>query len=190
MRDPTQEEAQAFLDHLEAKCGVEINKKEDSNFMQTIAGGLGVLGIVDKKQFMESFATTIDNKVWIPSGWTAWSKISVAPHEVRHGNQAKKDGFPGFAWAYLTDEEQRYLLECEAYVISSEMHFWRYREVLDPNFVYEILASYAVSEPHRALAKTYIEMANITVARGSVANDETRIAIEWLEKHCPDIRLR
>ncbi len=188
MREPTQEEAAAFTAHMSNTFGVKGLNKDDAQEMKMAADFLGTLGIIDHDTFLESYATTIGDTVWIPKKWEPWSKISTLPHEVWHSLQFRKEGNVTFAWTYLTDQEQRSLYEAEAYHVSSEMHFWRYGEPLDPAWVVESLKNYSIDEAHREVIRTYMLSANVTVAQGGVSHDTSRVAIAWLETNCPDIR--
>lgn len=186
VREPTQAEADAFTAFMASHFDVSIIDKDDAVEMQIAGSFLDALGIIDKELFFSSYTTTIGNKIYMPTNTSPWNRIFILPHEVTHTLQFRKDGFAPLSWAYLTDQEQRSMLEAEAYVVSSEMHFWRYGTPIDTQWVVDSLANYALDENHREVVRTYVNAASVTVAAGGIGHEASKIAIAWLNEHVAD----
>lgn len=188
MREPTAEEADRFVDFMSKRFDVRVIDKNNAAEMRAVASFLSAIGVIDKEEFLKSYTTTIGQSVYMPATLSPWARISVLPHEIQHTLQFRKDGFAPMSWAYLTDQEQRALMEVEGYTISSEMNFWRYGQPVDPWWVEESLRNYNIDDAHRAMARRMIEQSNLVVAQGGIQFEPSRVAIAWLDANLADIR--
>ena len=82
----------------------EIIKKQDSKLMKSIGVFLKIASFGKTKFFMESFVTTLGEKVYVPATWDAYSLATRAitlRHERIHMRQAKRIGRTAFSLLYL-----------------------------------------------------------------------------------------
>ena len=82
----------------------EIVKKQESKLMKSISLLLKIVSFGKMKTFMESFITTLGEKVYVPTAWDTYSTATKAitlRHERVHMRQAKRTGRIAFSLLYL-----------------------------------------------------------------------------------------
>jgi hypothetical protein len=98
-------EYQLLLDEIAQEFDdFEIIEKSNSKLMKTIDVLLRIITFNQMKTFMVSFATTMGNKIYVPSKWNSYSitvKWLLLSHERVHMQQAKKYGRFIFSFLYL-----------------------------------------------------------------------------------------
>jgi len=81
-----------------------IVKKQESAFMKFLDVCLKMVSLGRAKNFMDSFITTIGNKIYVPNSWDGYSnstKAITVRHERIHMRQARKYGKFMFSLLYL-----------------------------------------------------------------------------------------
>ena len=162
--------------------------KDDSTFMKAIGGFLDAIGILDKKDFLERFTTTIFKTIYRPfkigdanSEYSLWEQMSVLVHELVHVEQYKADPF-GFPFAYVANKSARAQYEAEAYSADLEMHYWMHGHLYDVKSRAANLQYYGLEQEHIDYAASYLESIGMTIENSDAAvNPVAAWAMDWLE---------
>lgn len=176
-------------------------RKDTDPLMELARKGLCILGIEAGKHWMDYVTTnSFERKIYVPyepgdssTGWDLWAQIEVLAHECQHLHQADKAGPLGSiadAVGYLVDTPQRTAHEAEAYTTSAELHWWRYG-VLEDWWISgraEALKSYGVGDDDVRHILSHLRSAAATIRRGGIVSHAGKAAIEWLNKHAPELR--
>ncbi len=170
--------------------------KKDAAEMKLVATFLDQLGILDKKAFLERYATTIGRRIYLPftpgepsNTWGPWEQMAVAVHEHQHVVQVDRLGLVTFGARYLTSSAQRAMFEAEAYRSNMEMQFWRFGTLPDPKKIAQVLGDYAIGAQDGEFVRKYLEASAASIKRGAVVNVSTKVALGWLAQHAPELRL-
>jgi len=108
----------------------EIADKSDSKEMRLVAKFLEAIGIMDAKDFLTKFATTIDHKLYLP--FTPGSdkvpllaQVMTCAHEHQHVVVMEDEGYAGYHLNYVASPSMRAMYESRCYVASAEVCWWR-----------------------------------------------------------------
>ncbi len=193
---PTPDEVRSFWKYMQKHYGTKVVSKASSKQMKAIAWALNLLGITDKKAFMERFVTTIGRTIYVPfdigchhEHWDRWQHATVCVHEHQHVEQLKRDGWK-FKWRYLTSKAKRAIYEAEAYRSNFEMYFWRYGELPNARKRAEMLRHYGCSNKDIDVVEKYLALSSETIKRGGIVNRATAVAMRWLNQYLPRLRHR
>ncbi len=188
------DEVVSFWRHMQERFGTTTVNKDDAVEMQIIAGVLDTLGILDKERFLKSFTTTLGRKIYTPfevgsanDVWDLWDQVVVCVHEHQHVVQHDREG-RAFEVSYVADRAARARFEAEAYRSNLEMHFWRYGATRRSRPLAELLHDYGCRPEDVEIAAHSLALANVSVRRGAVLNEATRAALDWLDRHVPQLR--
>lgn len=153
---------------------------------------LGAMGDPD------SWALTVGRTVYMPhplgrpgAGWTCWEQISVLCHEMQHVAQGDRGGsLIARAWDYVTSSARRTETECHAFATQLELEWWRRGEVASwwPRVRAASLRSYHVTEADLLVAERHLRALAPTVRRSGYVTHAGRVAIQWLDRHAPQLR--
>src|SRR5262245_36467716 len=100
--------------------GTTVIDKRGAVEMRLVARALDALGILNRERFLDSFATTIRRRIYLPfeigggDQGDLWHQIVLCVHEHQHVVQHDRRGLR-YEIAYLTDRTERARLEAEAY---------------------------------------------------------------------------
>ncbi|MCP4678737.1 MAG: hypothetical protein GY854_25150 [Deltaproteobacteria bacterium] len=193
---PLPDEVRAFWKYMQKHYGTRVVSKASSKQMKAIAWALNLLGITDKKRFMERYVTTIGRTIYVPFGlgganehWNLWSQIVVCVHEHQHVEQLKRDGWR-FKWRYLTSKAKRAIYEAEAYRSNFELYYWRYGKLPSARKRAESLRHYGCSKLEIDVTEKYLALSAETIKRGGIANGASKVAVKWLNRYLPRLRFR
>lgn len=193
----TPELVATFWQYMTHHYGASVIDKRNAADMQVVSALLGKLGIVDRQAFLQHFATTIGHRIYIPfqvgianADWSLWGQIMVCTHECQHIVQYDDLGPIKFAWQYIAKTAGRARLEAEAYRCQLELHFWRTGQLLSAHELASSLKSYAVTDADIQVAETILRMSAESIRRGAVINPASRVALDWLNVHAPELRVR
>lgn len=172
--------------------GTEVKSKADSQFMQTVGSFLDSFGVMDKKQFLEVYTTTINGKIYcpftpgIPTGRiTLWSQLVICAHEHTHVEQEQREGWVRFAAKYIASDNIRAIeYEAPAYRTSLELNFWRSGGSSDlagiPQALAQRLKGYACGEAAIAAAEEALESAREDILAGNIVMPASIKLMQWL----------
>ena len=185
-------------EHLSRELRSVVVSKPDAVEMRGVSTFLGAIGVVDAQQFLNSYATTLNHRIYVPftvgvpeREWSLWAQLVTAAHEHQHVVQADEHGVALFALRYLSSRSGRALLEADAYRTQLELHFWRFGELPSlSGFAAHGLDGYALRPEDIAVAQRVLELSAQSIRRGAVITRAGRLAIDWLESHASGIRLR
>lgn len=193
----------AFWDFMQKEFNANVVQKDSSELMKVVATLLVVFGVQDKEQFMKDFVTTIGKTIYpcfkigetTPDGrWPLWAQVRVCVHECQHVVQGGREGWATFDSRYVTSSSFRAGYESEAYGADMEMEWWRLGpSQFDP---YKFAQDRPQSLKNYGCKEAEIEQAiqMLTIRAGLVSQEvvETKaaqVAIPWLEKNVPGLRV-
>lgn len=187
--DPSSEDVREFWKAMCAKWDTTRIDKANSNEMKLVGEVMGLLGVVNRQDFMRRFTTTVGTRIYTPfdpgvptSDWSLWSQITVCVHEHHHVFQDRAAGGLGFEWAYLTNPAQRAHYEGEAYRTNMVME-WRYQgRMPDPYALAALLRYYGCSQSDIDVIGKMLALSIPSIKAGAMTSDVCRWATVWLDK--------
>jgi hypothetical protein len=188
VRDLTSEDVKAFALALAARYGASIQQKLNNPVMETVGSLLQDMGVLQKQSFMSDYCTTLGRTIYAnfrvgvedTDGVSLPDQVAVLCHEATHVEQFDRGAFT-FTWLYITNTEQRAVLEAEAYVQQS-LFEWLYAEQMSsPSDVEHWMASYGVPPQDAKLAKQLVESAQAAVVAGGVVPGPSAWAHDFLK---------
>lgn len=184
-----------FYAHMLSVFDARLLDKRSAGDMRVVAGLLRAMGIVERDEFLQRYATTIGHRIYVPfepgtpSGdWSLWKQMTVLVYECEHVHQWDRLGSLRFSWQYLTSRASRARLEAEAYRSQMEMEWWRYRRLLDPRSLAALLVHYGVEDADVKVAEVALRASAEAVRRGAVINRSSARAIRWLDDQAPELK--
>lgn len=169
--------------YLTKKYKTEVVKKADAKEMKVIGEFLDAVGVLDDKDFMDRFSTTLGNRIYLCNNYEALSeldKIGTCVHEHVHVRQWRMNPVLS-PLQYAADRARRTAFECEAYRANMEMTFFLTGKCPDPKKVADLLKSYNVNKDDLKFAQAYLSKAADIVKRGGVVTRESKTAIGYLK---------
>jgi hypothetical protein len=187
--DPTSEDVVEFWKAMQHQYATTRIDKANSAEMKIVAELLGLLGVLDKKAFLEKYTTTIGDKIYAPftpgvptADWSLWSQIAVCVHEHHHVYQDRAAGGLRFEWDYITSSAKRAHYEAEAYRTNMVME-WKYQgRMINPLYLAKLLANYGCSISDIEVAEKMLRLSMPAIKQGAIASDVCRWATIWLDK--------
>ena len=187
-RELTSEDVLSFGAALAARYGASIQQKVGNPVMEVVASLLQETGIGQKQDFMSNYCTTLGRTIYVnfrlgvedASDVTLASQVAVLCHEATHVVQFDRGAFT-FTWLYLTDTEQRSILEAEAYVQQSLFEYLYAGQMMSPDDVAGWMGSYGVHPQDATLAKQLVESAQAAVRAGGVVPGPAAWAFDFLK---------
>lgn len=160
--------------------------KSKSAFMRTVADALDLMGILDHKDFMERYTTTIGDTIYAPFEWGEgdpdglWNQVETLVHELTHVEQyhANPVLFPA---RYLADRSWRAQYEAEAFRADLQIHFWQTGEIYDIDSRAATLLGYGLSEAHCIYVAQYLASMAETIRDGGQVSPVATWVSGWLE---------
>jgi len=188
--DPTGEEVVALAAHLGERYCFRVERKSHSEIMALCGRVLEALGIQSQAAFLGSYATTLPaldgpgSVVYLPGDlgqdgwWSLRSQHDVLVHEAVHALQYQREGAI-YACRYLVSEEERAMLECQAYGTRYELAWLRGEDEPDPALVAEHLRSYACSPATIEAAAVALRSWAATAREGGLSEVGQAVAEWW-----------
>jgi hypothetical protein len=169
--------------------------KADAVEMRAIGAALDAMGVADKRDFMNRFATTVGRRIYLPftpgedtSTWDLAEQLNTCAHEHQHVVQYDRDGALRYGYRYLRNDAARAQYEAEARTTELEIHFWRFGSIPRLELAIQGLASYSLGKSDIAAALATLRSNAEAVKRGAVLTEAGRVAIDWLNDHAPELR--
>jgi hypothetical protein len=190
MKRLSQQKVVDFWAYMTKKFDAKIVTKNDSSFMSAISVFLSLIGVMDKKYFMENCATTIGRTIYLPfeigvgnSTWSLLKQVLVCAHEFQHIVQVDKEGKLKFSTNYLMYKRKRAKYEADAYRCDMEIYYWLTGYLYDPVKLANRLKGYNVNESDIEFCVNFFEASAMTIAQGGIISEASQVAIEWLEQN-------
>jgi len=188
------EEVRMFWRFMQERYRTTVVDKNNSIEMKLVARGLDALGIVNKDRFLKSFTTTIGRCIYTPfevgsskGGWDLWHQIVTCVHEHQHVVQHDREGFK-YEVSYVIDRAARARWEAEAYRSNIELEFWRYGTTPSAQHLASLLRDYGCRDDDIEVAAKSLALSAVSVEKGALINEATRVALGWLNERLPRLR--
>lgn len=180
----TPEDSIAFHWYLSDQVGARWHNKGDSEAMAWAAARLEDAGILSAEVFLNHYATTIGEDVFLtspPGTRDPWSEIVLATHEAQHILQRARDPI-NYEIRYLSDVAARVSYEVEAYRAGMEVDYPRRGAVRSPAATARALQDYGASPHAQEIARIQLETAaGILFRGGGPTTEAARLAVPWLQ---------
>ena len=190
MKLDSPELARAFIKHMCWSFDAVVSPKKNAIEMLAVSGALARMGVMDRKTFLESYATTLGRKLYLPfepgvasDGWSLWGQMVTVAHECQHVVQYDRLGALRFARDYIVSTAGRAKLEAEAYRTNLELHYWRYGTIADAHALASGLKAYGCNDADVAFADQFLRLSGASVQAGAVINSASHTAVEWLKQN-------
>lgn len=175
-----------FWKYMESQYRFIVVEKADSKAMEKISWVLDAMGILDHKEFMANFTTTLGRVVYVPfdigvgNQRQLLSQVETCVHEAEHVVQYMRNRAK-FVWKYVTSDASRSHYESEAYLTNMEMHFYLTGKLLGAKSLSGLLESYGVGEDDIRVTYKQLTIASKLVKRGAVISNTSKTAIKYLK---------
>lgn len=178
------EDVTAFWKFMCKKYGTRAVSKADAVEMRAVSGALAAMGIMDEKEFLKSYTTTVGNTIYVPTvpgGPDAdlVSQVAICVHEHVHVRQFKD---PLYSVSYLASSPNRTIYECEAYRATMEMVYALTGKCSRSVVLARGLKNYACTQADIEVAQIYLGKAASVIKKGGVVTPESKVALAWLRK--------
>jgi len=174
--------------HLSKRYGSKVASKASSELMQKVAWALDLMGIMDNEKFMEQYATTIFDTIYLPFNVGDFaevgpaSQVVLAVHEHVHVMQCAREGSLEFCASYLALKSGRAHWEAEAYCASMQMIYYLNGQMPDIDRIARKILSYGCGQDEVEYIKAHLEMTAEPMRLGAIINDVAAEAIAFLER--------
>ena len=89
---------------------------------------------------------------------------------------------------YLGSRAARAAYEAEAYTCNMELHFWHTGKIRNPASLANKLVHYGCRDEDVEAARQTLLAAGRAIRAGAVFSPSSRLAIQWLEEHAPELK--
>jgi len=148
---------------------------------------LSRLGVTEKNEWLERYATIVGHNVYLPFEigipnelWDLSEQIECIAHECQHAHQQSQDGINTWHWRYFTSTAKRANYEADAYSTSLELitylgYSWNIKHVA------ESLENYGCNSHDIENVKIRLHVYKKLVDKGAYATYAGIRAIQYLE---------
>ena len=185
MKNITPQIVKDYHAYMAKKFNAVIIQKKDAAGMLFIDHALSLMGVKKKGYFLDHFALTLGNRIyihWEPGVGTPQQlayQIRVLAHECQHVLQYRDD--PRFALRYLLSKSRRAHFEAQAMHCDLELYHWLYGAAMSVALLTGTLKYYRVRSADRAVARQDLNIYNQAVSRGQISTKPGKVAIRWLQ---------
>lgn len=178
----------AFAAHLARELGASVVSPMPG-YLRTYLSIMG--GNPDR------YALTVGRTIYMPvelgatrPGWSAWSQMMLLVHECQHVAQGERRSMLERAIDYATSTARRTEVETQAFSAELELEHWRRGEIAAWWFSARAssLGAYHVSGVDLAVCERHLRVLSPTVRRSGYVTHAGRVAIQWLDRHAPELR--
>lgn len=173
---------------LEERFNLTLIDKESASEMQLIAAALDTLGIVDRDEFLQRYATTVGHHVYLPfelgnaEERPLLSQARTISHEAQHAHRYFTKGKSVWAARYLADPAFRASEEAKAMTTSCEVNYMLTGEVLDPQRRAAGLRAYMLGPRDIRTVAKRLKIMNKTIKAGGVSTAAGKVAREYFSR--------
>lgn len=182
------EQTVEFVNYMVRKYNMSVVQKATSKEMKAIAWALDMMGIKDKKEFMERYTTTIGNTVYVNfdigkgNQSQLISQIKTFVHEAQHMEQLRRNP-ARYTIGYLTSSTKRSHYETDAYRTNQEMHYFFYGRTIRLSSFIDTLRGYNIGEGDLHVAKKHLKVSTKLIKQGLIISGVSKDAIKWFKKN-------
>ncbi|HMA91698.1 MAG TPA: hypothetical protein VKP30_03385 [Polyangiaceae bacterium] len=194
--EPPDAVVSAFWKHMQSHYGTSLVNKLSSVEMNLLSQALDTLGILKKVEFLENFTTTIGRCIYVPfepgvprAGWDLWSQVVICVHEHQHVEQQRRLGIE-YEARYLADRASRAEFETEALRSNLELAYWRTGKIPSTKALANTLSNYCCSAGDIAVASKQLALSALSIRCGAVLNEASKVALDWLDEHAPNLKAK
>jgi hypothetical protein len=186
-------EVRGLWAHMADHFGTKVVDKRSALEMRLVARFLDAIGVLDRNDFLDGYATTIGRRIYLPfdvgvgDEAELWHQILLCVHEHQHVVQHDRRGIR-YEIGYLTDRTERARLEAEAYRCDLELSHWRWGTLPDARELAEKLGSYGCRPTDIDLAERMLRIWSVPIRHGAVLGEASQVAVAWLNEHVPHLR--
>lgn len=195
MSQPSKALVASFWLYMTKQFGTKVVHKPSAWEMRIAAWVLKRRGVMDPRQFLARYVTTIGKRIYVPfevgtsqGGWDLWHQMIVCVHEHQHVVQYQREGRWRFFTKYLLRKPSRGLYEADALTGNLEMHHWRYGRLPDAEALAAGLHHYDIEPEDVAMAQRVIWLSGVTVSRGGTVTKAFAVAKKWLNRQAKHLR--
>lgn len=176
-----------FWEYMQGKYGFSVINKNDSSMMKMVDWILSGIGIMDRKEFLNNYSTTVGHSVYIPfvlgegDSLGLMDQVIICAHEAQHVVQYNKDNAI-FVGGYVSSKSRRASYEVEAYNVTMEMYYYFTGKVLSSNFLCNLLSKYAIDEVDLSVSRKRFDIQRKVLRLGIITSDVSVDAIQWWQK--------
>lgn len=152
----------AYCAFLTATMHIDVVNKHDSAAMARFGGLLQSAGVVYDDAFMNQYATTIGETIFVPfipgvpgGRWSLEAQITVLAHEARHVEQTRRMGQAVLAVQYFTSSG-RVLIEGEAYSVQMLVARELCLDAWDMDAASRVMDGYAIRPSDQLAFESYL----------------------------------
>lgn len=180
----------AFAEHMARSYRARVANKNGADGA-LLDASLRVLGLDPSR-----YATTIGRTIYVPQPigsphavWDLWGQVVTITHECQHIAQTDRMGALPYAWRYAS-AAGRTALEAEAYSTELDLMRWRRGSVGGwwPSWRAQAIRSYLVGESDPEVMRRHLASLAATSRRGGLVTSAGVVAIDWLDRHAPELR--
>ena len=176
-----------FWDHMSKKYKFDVIQKDTSVAMHAAGFALDAIGVTNKEKFMEDFAVTLANNVYVPfhvgdgKESELLGQVMVAVHESQHVLQWRRNPLK-FMRNYLFNDAARAHYEAEAYRTNMEIYHFFTGKMLSPTKLANLLKNYGVDAGDIRVTRKNLESSRRVIENGYVISGVSKHAIKWWKK--------
>ena len=156
--------------------------------MKHVGEALVLLGVADRRTFLESCVLAIGDGIYLPfapgaptKAWTAWRQVLACARAHEVVRQGMASGFVAFQWDYFANHAKRGMVEARA-LIASICVDWRFRHVLpDADRAAAELYAYGCTAADVDAAARLMEATAPAIRRGEIQGDAAGWVCGWIE---------
>lgn len=185
MIDLQPEHVLGLWDVLQERFNLRLVAKDNAFEMSLVGQALESLGVMDQRDFLRRYATTIGRTIYLPfelgdaGSRGLVSQARTIAHEAQHAHDYTTLGGPSWAFKYLTDHAHRAVSEARAMTTSAEVG-WLIEGVLPESAqAAEKLRAYALGDADIATVAAHLRIAYKTIAAGGVTTEAGKVAREY-----------
>jgi hypothetical protein len=185
MKELTKEVVVGLWQCLQEEFGSEVKHKDDSAFMERVGGFLDLIGVLDKDAFMDNYATTIFDTIYLPfdigdfSVVSPLSQVALAVHE--HEHVVQYDGDPvEFCFMYMATKSSRAHWEAEAYRTGMELIYKLTGTMPNADYVARKILNYGCGDDEVQYIRQFLLMSQHPMKHGAIISDVTHRALTFL----------
>ena len=185
MKNITPQIVKDYHVHMAKKFNAVIIQKKDAAGMVLIDNALSLMGVKNKGYFLDHFALTLGNRIyihWEPGVGSPAQlayQVRVLAHECQHILQYRDD--ERFMLRYLLSKSRRAHFEAQAMHCDLELYHWLYGAAMSVSLLTGTLKYYRVRSADRATARQDLNIYNQAVSRGQISTKPGKVAIRWLQ---------
>lgn len=189
MKNITSEIVIKYHKYMAKTYGFQIINKLNVPEMRIIAATLKKITPIDSKSFLEKYATTLYDRVYVPykigkgSQSELFRQIRIITHEAQHVADFRDE--PYKMAIYLALDSERAKIEARALSTSIYLYWWKNNVVPNLTTITKELYYYGLDATDQNVVRTHLTI-HIPIARRSQIpnNLVVKKGIAWLNRNC------